>query len=84
MDGNRRGELAPPMPSRPGAPLGSVLFLPGFLSVESLPEFLQEGRAASGPWPFLGKEGKKKMGRGEVTIFLPGAEAPSLSSSEPH
>lgn len=60
MNGNRRGELAPLMPSRPGAPLGSVLFLPGFLSIESLPEFLQEGRAASGPWPFLGQDGERE------------------------
>lgn len=63
----------PPMPSRPGATLGSVLFIPGSLTAERLLEFLQDGRAASGPWPFPEKDGEEK-----VTTFLLGAEAPSL------
>lgn len=38
---------------------GLYSFLSGFLSTQRFSEFLQEGRAASRPWPLPGQDGEE-------------------------
>lgn len=79
LEGNKREEVVPSVPLRPGATSGCTLFFLAFSLHRDFQNFFREAELHLGLSPSLGK-----MERGEVTTVLPGAEAAPLSLSKPH